>query len=216
MPAQPTHSLAVQGHGGNPRYVIQNYLDGLPELGDLSLIRGNAPASVKRLVKNVFDAYGVGKAGCFASSVGESVRLVEVSAKGYRQPLGPVEPKERVEASTVAEVVISPEMLNRAGILHGGCIAYLIDICCATPLVVLGHVQGKNGLGVTQNMNISYHAPVSLGATIEIVSHSVAMGSRVMNSRCEVIEKGSGRIIASGTLNKMQPREEDSTQKVRL
>lgn len=34
--------------------------------------------------------------------------------------------------------------------------------CCSTPLVVLGYVQGKNGLGVTQNMNINYHAPVSL------------------------------------------------------
>ena len=34
--------------------------------------------------------------------------------------------------------------------------------CCSTPLVALGHVQGKNGLGVTQNMNVSYHAPVSL------------------------------------------------------
>ena len=77
------------------------------------------------------------------------------------------------------------------------------------------------------------------------------MGSRIMNSRCEVslvpplhrpagsaatepltrphtltlvcsttvhqvIEKLSGRIIASGTLSKMQPREEDSIQKVRL
>jgi len=32
----------------------------------------------------------------------------------------------------------------------------------------------------------------------------------------QVTEKGSGRIIASGTLSKMQPREEDPTQKVRL
>ena len=74
-------------------------------------------------------------------------------------------------------------MLNGAGILHGGCIAYLIDMygptrqsllgddrdpdlrfdsCCSTPLIVLGHVQGKDGMGVTQNMNISYHAPVAL------------------------------------------------------
>lgn len=32
----------------------------------------------------------------------------------------------------------------------------------------------------------------------------------------QVIEKGSGRIVASGTLSKMQPREEHSTRKVRL
>jgi hypothetical protein len=88
--------------------MIRNHLEGLPQLGDSSLIRGNAPASAKRLVKNVFDAYGVGKEGCFASSVGGSVRLVEVSANGYHQHLQPAGLEERLEASTVAEVAVSP------------------------------------------------------------------------------------------------------------
>jgi len=110
MPAYPTRTLAVQGRGGNPRYVIQNHLEGLPEVGDSSIIRGDAPASAKRLVKNVFDAYGVGTEGCFASSVGGSVRLVEVNAKGYHQRPDHPGPKERLEASTVAEVMISPGM----------------------------------------------------------------------------------------------------------
>jgi len=181
--------------------VIPNHLDGLPELGDSSLIRGNVPASAKRLVKNIFDAYGIGKEGCFASSVGESVRLVEVSAQGYRQRLEPVGPKEKLEASTVAEVTVSPgtppwivgphfayacgnrrdaqRSRDPAWWMHRlpdrhvrpTCQSLLrgdrnLDLrfvsCCSTPLIVLGHVQGKNGLGVTQNMSINYHAPVSL------------------------------------------------------
>ena len=113
MSTQSMRSLTAQGHDGNPRYVIQNRLDGLPEIGDSSLIRGDAPASAKRLVKNVFDAYGIGKEGCFASSIGELVRLVEVSAKGYHQCLEPTGPKERLEASTVAEVTISPGASRR-------------------------------------------------------------------------------------------------------
>ena len=201
MPAQPTHTLAAQGHDGTPRYVIQNHLEGLPEVGDSSLIRGNAPASAKRLVKNVFDAYGVGTEGSFASSVGELVRLVEVNAKGYHRCPEQVGPKERLEASTVAEITISPgasrwimepHFAHTCG--HGRdaqrsrdpawrmyclsgrhvrstCQSLLdndrdLDLrfhsCCSTPLVVLGHVQGKNGLGVTQNININYHAPGSL------------------------------------------------------
>lgn len=108
MPVQPTYNLPLQGHDGNSRLAINNRLDGLPELGDSSLIRGNAPASTKRLVKNVFDAYGVGKGGCFASFVGEAVQLVEVNAMGYHQRLGLVGPKERLEASTVAEITVSP------------------------------------------------------------------------------------------------------------
>lgn len=201
MPAQSSRSLTDQGRGGNPRYVIQNRLDGLSEVGDSSLIRGNAPASAKRLVKNVFDAYGVGKEGSFASSVGELVRLVEVNVKGCHQGPEQVGPKQRSEASTVAEVTISPGTSRWTMRPHlaydcgngrdaqqcwdstwrmyclsdrhvrSPCQSFLgnghdLDLCfnscCSTPLVVLGSVQGKNGLGVTQNMNINYHAPVSL------------------------------------------------------
>lgn len=107
MPTQPTCDLTVQGHDGNSRIAIHDHTDGLPELGDSSLIQGNAPASTKRLVKNVFDAYGVGNQGCFASSIGESVRLVEVQLKGHRQNPESVGPKERLEASTVVEVTVS-------------------------------------------------------------------------------------------------------------
>ena len=108
MPAQSTRSLAAQGRSGNAHYVIQNSLDGLPELGDSSQIQGNAPASTKRLVKSVFDAYGVGEEDCFASSVGGLVRLVEINAKGYQRSPEQAGPKEKSEASTVAEVTISP------------------------------------------------------------------------------------------------------------
>ena len=108
MPAQATRDLTVQGRGGNSRIAIHNPLDGLPELGDSSLIRGNAPANTKRLVKNVFDAYGVGKQGGFANSVGESVRLVEVCVRGHHQCPQPVGTTgERLEASTTAEVTVS-------------------------------------------------------------------------------------------------------------
>jgi hypothetical protein len=108
MPTQPACILTVQGLDGNPRILIHNPLDGLPELGDSSLIQGNAPADTKRLVKNVFDAYGVGKQGSFAKSVGESVRLVEVCVNGHNhQPLEPVGPKGRLEASTTAELTVS-------------------------------------------------------------------------------------------------------------
>lgn len=99
--------LEVQGRSGDSRFPIHNRLNGLPERGDSSLIQGNAPASAKRLVKDVFDAYGIGKEGCFASSVGESVQLVGVDAKGHSQCLGLTGPEERLEASTVAEAIVS-------------------------------------------------------------------------------------------------------------
>lgn len=34
--------------------------------------------------------------------------------------------------------------------------------CCSTPLVVLGLVQKVNGVGVTQSMNVLFHAPAPM------------------------------------------------------
>lgn len=128
MPAQSSCNLTVQGHDGIPRILIHNPLDGLPELGDSSLIKGNAPADTKRLVKNVFDAYGVGKQGSFANSVGESVRLVEVCINDHHKRLESVGHKERLEASTRAELTVS----------RG---ASRLTICDPHPPHALGHCR---------------------------------------------------------------------------
>ena len=34
--------------------------------------------------------------------------------------------------------------------------------CCSTPLAVLGLIQGVNGVGVTQSMNVLFHAPAPM------------------------------------------------------
>ncbi|KAK7062764.1 hypothetical protein VNI00_000253 [Paramarasmius palmivorus] len=100
----------------------------LPDAGDISTIHGNAPDYIKQLNNNTFFSYGVGNENCFGYQVGK-----ELERQG------------RLEATTVAEVTVNkrtyqylaltttgqltplPDMLNGAGMLHGGCIAYLID-----------------------------------------------------------------------------------------
>ncbi|KAJ8507132.1 hypothetical protein ONZ45_g10468 [Pleurotus djamor] len=119
----------------------------LPTYGSIAHIHGNATPYIKHLTQNTFFSYGVGVgAGMdeeeyFAYKVGVEVRLVEVSVFGGGVGVGGGG-EERTEARTVAEVVVGKGMLNGAGMLHGGCLAYLIDNCCSTPLVVLGLVQG--------------------------------------------------------------------------
>ncbi|KAF9037299.1 hypothetical protein BDZ89DRAFT_982602 [Hymenopellis radicata] len=171
----------------------------LPDQGDISSTAGNAPDYVKQLNYNTFFSYGVGDSECFGYKAGKDVKFVDVTVDRSLEHHG------RMEATTIAEVVVNRGMLNGAGMLHGGCIAYLIDNCCSTPLVVLGLMQGANGVGVTQGLNVQFHSPASLGARIRIISTSISFGGRVMTSRCEVINKDSGRIIASALLNKMQP-----------
>ncbi|THU82064.1 hypothetical protein K435DRAFT_823298 [Dendrothele bispora CBS 962.96] len=168
----------------------------LPDQGDISSVSGNAPDYVKQLNYNTYFSYGVGAEDSFGYQVGRGVKFVDVSIDRKLERQG------RLEATTVAEVTVNKHMLNGAGMLHGGCVAYLID---NTPLVVLGLVQNVNGVGVTQAMNVLFHSPAPLGTVLNIVSTSVSLGGRVMTSRCEILDKETGRVIASAFLNKMQP-----------
>jgi len=168
---------------------------------DLATIGGTAPDYVKQLACNTFYAYGVGgDPDAFGYAVGRATCFVDISVERSMERAG------RLEATTVAEVTVTKNMLNGAGMLHGGCVTYLIDNCCSTPLVALGLFQGTNGVGVTQAMNVLFHAPAPVGSQLRIVSTSISMGGRVMTSRCEILDKVSGRVVASAFLNKMQPQ----------
>ncbi|KAK1220664.1 hypothetical protein PQX77_016620 [Marasmius sp. AFHP31] len=93
----------------------------LPDSGDISTIHGNAPDYVKQLNNNTYFSYGVGDEHCFGYQVGKDVKFVDINIDRKLERQG------RMEATTVAEVTVNKHMLNGAGMLHGGCITYLID-----------------------------------------------------------------------------------------
>jgi acyl-coenzyme A thioesterase 13 len=110
----------------------------LANYGDASQIQGNVSHNVKQLILNTFIAYGAGDEHCFGHSVAKAVKFVDISAQESHEKRG------RMEATTVAEIVVSKSMcvcrcmfrnhshcclgmLNGAGMLHGGCLAFLID-----------------------------------------------------------------------------------------
>ncbi|KAJ3931923.1 MAG: HotDog domain-containing protein [Lentinula lateritia] len=189
-----THHVPSSNSGSNRKAWIDPA--SLPNQGDISSVSGNAPDYVKQLNYNTYYSYGVGGEDSFGHKVGKEVKFVDVNINRK------LDRQERLEATTVAEVVVNKYMLNGAGMLHGGCIAYLID---NTPLVVLGLVQNINGVGVTQAMNVLFHSPAPLGTCLQIRSTSVSLGGRIMTSRCEILDKHTGRTVASAFLNKMQP-----------
>ncbi|EJF59679.1 hypothetical protein BD309DRAFT_965599 [Dichomitus squalens] len=169
----------------------------LPKYGDASEVAGNAPEDAKQLTLNTLGSYGVGDIDCFAYAVGRRIRITEmnVERKG-----------DKTEVVVISEVQVTKEMLNGAGLVHGGCLCYLIDNCASFPLVALGVLQNANGVGVTQAINIFFHAPASLQTCMKITSTSVTLSGRIMTSRCEIVDKASGRMIASALLGKMQPK----------
>lgn len=112
----------------------------LPDYGvDPSSISGNVTDYVKQLNSNTYFSYGVGDEDCFGYRVGSAVKFVQVNVDRR------IERHDRLESTTVAELVVTKrkfiipplnadnqmtatsDMLNGAGMLHGGCVAYLID-----------------------------------------------------------------------------------------
>jgi acyl-coenzyme A thioesterase 13 len=111
----------------------------LPDYGvDPSSISGNVTDYVKQLNSNTYLSYGVGDEDCFGHRVGTAVKFVQVNVDRR------IERQDRLESTTVAELIVTKsefiaalhsdnetlataDMLNGAGMLHGGCVAYLID-----------------------------------------------------------------------------------------
>ncbi|KAI0920800.1 hypothetical protein AcW1_005026 [Taiwanofungus camphoratus] len=111
----------------------------------------------------------------------------------------------KLQARVVHEITVSKDMLNAADSIHGGCIAYLIDICSSVPLSLIGIVTNGAVFLVSQAINTIYHGGSGLGAKLKITSMTTAVGGRVMSARTEIWDVTNQRLVASGTHVKMQP-----------
>ncbi|KAF8520769.1 HotDog domain-containing protein, partial [Hysterangium stoloniferum] len=117
----------------------------------------------------------------------------------------PEEPR-RTEAQVVCEITVESDMANALGTLHGGCIALLLDVCTSLPCNLMAYeIRKSTACGVSQNINILYHAPGHMGSELRITSSLVSYGSRVISSRCEIWDKTHRRLIATGGQTMMQP-----------
>ncbi|TFK46945.1 hypothetical protein OE88DRAFT_1666748 [Heliocybe sulcata] len=173
-------------------------------LSEASQIRGNVSPEVKQTVASLAPRFAVtpdGKPG-FASSVGKRLKVTEVSLLPNK------EERERRECRVVVELAVEDDMLNGVGTMHGGCSAFLIDNCSTMPLAAYSlatNGPGSLAAGVSQALNIVYHAPALLGDRLRIVSTTIAVGARVMSARCEVWNDTRRRLVVSGVHVKMEP-----------
>jgi acyl-coenzyme A thioesterase 13 len=152
-------------------------------------IPGTATYEQKSDVLQVLDLFNHYE-GIFGESVGKKIRITDVSV----EPFG-----RGRKATVVCELTVVRDMLNGGLILHGGCSAYLIDVCSSLPLVAAS--DGKHWVtgGLSQSLNINYHSPAFEGTRLRIVSTSLNIGKRSATSRCEVWDKDKGVLVSSGT-----------------
>ncbi|KAG8894365.1 hypothetical protein FRB99_001321 [Tulasnella sp. 403] len=137
------------------------------------------------------------KATWFAGTVGQRLKVVRVDVDP-----SPDGNDKRKTASVECEVEVKEDMVNAFGTLHGGCSGFLIDVCATLPLIVLSDEKWGSG-GITQGLNLVFHAPAKAGSTLLIKSSSVAVGGRAATARCEIWDKSRNGLVATGTNIKM-------------
>jgi len=171
-----------------------------PDPQDVSKIGGNASFEVKKFIHHTATDEKGSLAG-FARGVGDRFVLREISY------IEKAEEPERMEGRTVIGITVGSDMVNFLGSMHGGCTAYLIDICTSLALTAFEMSEGgEPGLpSVSQALNIVYHSPAKLGDELRIVNTTIAVGSRAMSARCEIWNETHHRQVASGIHTKMRP-----------
>ncbi|KZP21594.1 Thioesterase/thiol ester dehydrase-isomerase [Athelia psychrophila] len=169
---------------------------------DTTLITGNASQEVKDFLCHVFleimtsgiDGHG------FALSTGRALKLREISF------VPKAEEPSRMEGRVVFEIIVDRDMANGMGSMHGGCTAYLIDVCTTLALNAYKMSTTFESLpSVSQSLNVVYHSPAMIGDTLRIVNKTITVGARTMTAHCEIWNETHKRQVATGQHIKMQP-----------
>ncbi|PFH46565.1 hypothetical protein AMATHDRAFT_154507 [Amanita thiersii Skay4041] len=171
-----------------------------PEPVDTSRIAGNAPDEVKQLIGNLMFIFSGHRKGLFSSSIVNRMVVTEVSIiEKSEEPL-------KKEGRVVCELETKEDMLNGGGAIHGGCSAFLIDICSTLAIMTLSMANTGGPLDtVSQSLNIVYHSPAVSGDKLRIVNSTMTLGARAVSARTEIWNDTHRRLVASGTHVKMQP-----------
>ncbi|KIO31069.1 hypothetical protein M407DRAFT_141605 [Tulasnella calospora MUT 4182] len=171
-----------------------------PSTVELS-IRGNVSDDVKNDIHHVMT--GLVFEPTFAWSVGSKLRITDVdrleSSPGALVNGGPL---ETTTARVICELDVDQSMCDGEGVLHTGCIAFLMDLC--TTLTYFLYDDWRT-MHVSSTLNMSCHDQATTGGQLRIVSSSVTMDDGLGTSKCEIWEAKEGVLIASGSHTKMRP-----------
>ena len=96
----------------------------------------------------------------------------------------------------VFELDVDKPHINGAGVLHGGCIATVLDTALAHAAIYCT-VPGNYRSGATVTLTVNFVAPVQEGSRITVNARKVGGGGTVFMSVAEAIDE-TGRVVATG------------------
>ncbi|KZO99717.1 hypothetical protein CALVIDRAFT_357698 [Calocera viscosa TUFC12733] len=166
------------------------------------LLGGNAEPTMKDRVWDLWKRFACGldvEEPDFGYENKKQIKFVALNAYGENDGSG----KEKRMIETIHETAVTNAFLNSGGNMHGGCAAFLIDVCSSATLSPFAQ---DDNMAVSMNLNVTYHAPAPLGTPLRIISTSVSAGGRVSTVRSEIWDTKRDKLVASGVHLKMQAR----------
>ncbi|WVR09325.1 hypothetical protein IAU60_006391 [Kwoniella sp. DSM 27419] len=115
------------------------------------------------------------------------------------------------------ETVVTEDMCNPLGALHGAASGWLLDTCTSAALIAV-HTPTFWGMpdigGVTLTMEVQCIKSARLGSELVIEVTIVKCSNRLSNSRCEIKDKATGKLISTGTHLKIWSGPDGKTAKL--
>ena len=115
-----------------------------------------------------------------------------------------VEVIEANENAAKFRLTVTTNLTNSLGAMHGGAIATSIDLL--TSAAIVPHCRDgfwEMGPGVSRNLAVTYLRPAQLGAKVIFDCKIVALSKRTCYSTCEVKDEKTGKLLATGTHDKV-------------
>ncbi|KAH9833819.1 uncharacterized protein C8Q71DRAFT_860091 [Rhodofomes roseus] len=176
---------------------------------DPASIKGNLPLEKRQLSANIF-AWHIGNfpgSRVFGHTEVEDLRLAEADVRNtsmgenlelLEDTISPEDARQlSLQGRTVCEITVTEQMLNVHRTLAGSCSAHLVDIGTFSSLLTLSLVTGVDYTGVSASLNMTYHAPATLGTELRMVSTSISTSGRITAARAEVYDKRTSKLLVS-------------------
>ncbi|PRP89239.1 hypothetical protein PROFUN_02113 [Planoprotostelium fungivorum] len=106
---------------------------------------------------------------------------------------------------TTVELDVTKDLTNMNGVLHGGACATIIDVYTSLAIAPTATTDFWSRLGVTLTLSLITHSPAPEGCTIVIKSKILRQTKRTASIDCEITDKKTGKLIATGTHIKVDP-----------
>jgi acyl-CoA thioesterase len=92
---------------------------------------------------------------------------------------------------------VKPELINAAGLAHGGLLFAIADSACA-------YATGSFGTpGATVTAGFNFNRPARAGMTIRCIADVQTRGRRLVTVNARVSDAGTGQLLAHGTFTFM-------------